>query len=75
LEHLKGSFLGFTRKHKTKFEMLAREKYPSLLRKFVNYGCKNFCTIIHNTVIMMNNFLWDNSTINVTAVINTLIEN
>ncbi len=30
---------GFTRKH-TRLEMFARDKHSSLLRKFVNYGCK-----------------------------------
>ncbi len=32
----------FTNKHYTRREKLARDKHPSLLRKFVNYGRKSF---------------------------------
>jgi hypothetical protein len=33
---------GLTNKHYTGLERLAKDKRSSLLRKFVNYGCKKF---------------------------------
>jgi hypothetical protein len=33
---------GLTCKHKTRLERLAKDKHSSLLRKYVNYGCKKF---------------------------------
>jgi hypothetical protein len=36
---------GPNRKHKTRLERLIREKRSSILRKFVNYGCKKFITL------------------------------
>jgi hypothetical protein len=36
---------GFTHKHCTRLERLARDKHSSLLRKFVNYNCKKFYNI------------------------------
>ncbi len=46
----KGSFFtwvgsGLTGKNYTNMEMLARDKHSSLLRTFVNYGCKSFITL------------------------------
>ncbi len=45
---------GFTQKHKTRLERLARDKRNSLLQKVVNYGQNFFYNIgpwlhIHNT--------------------------
>ncbi len=34
---------GRTHKYLTKLEMLAKDKYSSLFRTFVNYGRKKFC--------------------------------
>ncbi len=36
---------GFTRKHQTELERLARDKHSSLLQTFVNYGCEKFYKI------------------------------
>jgi hypothetical protein len=34
-----------THKHETRLESPVRDEYFSLLRTFVNYGCKNFITL------------------------------
>ncbi len=36
---------GFIHKHQTRLERLARDKYISLVRAFVNYGRKSFITL------------------------------
>ncbi len=49
-----GETPGFTHKHQTRLEKLARDKYTTLLQTFINYGQKSFITFGPGSQLMPN---------------------
>jgi hypothetical protein len=60
VEHLKGASL---KKHWTRLEIFARDKYPSFLRTSINYGCKKIYNIggrfVEQKLILSSSFRRD----------------